>query len=144
VENAKPQGKSWQAEGEAYVSRESDQCGLGCSRRGHSVKPSQRGVARADDGQGSRGNVDARFNQDEQDGKKTDLFGPNPQGQETRAANGQISVISIRSDLPKFVSNNRPAGTPEENKAVVQGSIAYFGMSSVNETDIVYCLLGYI
>jgi hypothetical protein len=81
---------------------------------------------------------------DEQDGKKTDLFGPNPQGQETRAANGHVSVIIARSDLPKFVSNNRPAGTPEENKAVVQGSIAYFGMSSVNETDIVYCLLGYI
>ena len=80
----------------------------------------------------------------EQDGKKTDLFGPNPQGQETRAANGHVSVIITRSDLPKFASNNRAAGTPEENKAVVQESIAYFGMSSVNETDIVYCLLGYI
>jgi hypothetical protein len=71
----------------------------------------------------------------EQDGKKTDLFGPNPQGQETRAANGRVSVIITRSDLPKFASNNRAAGTPEENKAVVQGSIAYFGTSSVNETD---------
>jgi Lipocalin-like domain len=80
----------------------------------------------------------------EQDGKKTDLFGPNPQGQETRAANGHVSVIITRSDLPKFASNNRAAETPEENKAVVQGSIAYFGMSSVNETNIVYCLLGYI
>lgn len=80
----------------------------------------------------------------EQDGKKTHLFGPNTQGQETRAANGHVSVIITRSDLPKFASNNRAAGTPEENKAVVQGSIAYFGMSSVNETDIVYCLLGYI
>jgi Lipocalin-like domain len=40
----------------------------------------------------------------EQDGKKTDLFGPNPQGQETRAANGHVSVIITRSDLPKFAS----------------------------------------
>jgi hypothetical protein len=78
----------------------------------------------------------------EQDGKKTDLLGPNPQGQETRAANGHVSVIITRSDLPKFASNNRAAGTPEENKAAVQESIAYLGMSSVNETDIVYCLLG--
>ena len=60
----------------------------------------------------------------EQDGKKADIFGPNPQGQETRAANGHVSVIITRSDLPKFASNNRAAGTPEENKAVVQGSIA--------------------
>jgi lipocalin-like protein len=80
----------------------------------------------------------------EQDGKKTDLFGPNPQGQETRAANGHVSVIITRSDLPQFASNNRAAGTPEENTAVVQGSIAYFGMSSGNERDIVYRLLGYI
>ena len=44
----------------------------------------------------------------------------------------------------RFPSNNRAAGTPEENTAVVPGSIAYFGMSSGNERDIVYCLLGYI
>jgi hypothetical protein len=59
----------------------------------------------------------------EKDGKKTDLFGSNPQGQETRAANGLVSVIITRSDLPKFASNNRAAGTPEENKAVVQGAL---------------------
>ena len=80
----------------------------------------------------------------EQNGKKTDFYGPNPQGQVTYAPNGRVSLIIARSDLPQFASKNRKAGTPEENKAVVQGSIAYFGMSSVNETDIVYCLLGYI
>jgi Lipocalin-like domain len=71
----------------------------------------------------------------EQDGKKTDFYGPNPQGQETYDANGRMSLIITRSDLPKFASNNRQAGTPEENKAVVQGSIAYFGTYSVSETD---------
>jgi hypothetical protein len=69
----------------------------------------------------------------EKDGKKADLFGSNPQGQETRAANGLVSVIITRSDLPKFASNNRQSGTPEENKAVVQGSIAYFGTFTVDE-----------
>jgi Lipocalin-like domain len=69
----------------------------------------------------------------EQDGKKTDFYGPNPQGQATYEANGRVSVIITRSDLPKFASNNRQAGNPEENKAVVQGSIAYFGTYSVDE-----------
>jgi len=71
----------------------------------------------------------------EQDGKKTDFYGPNPQGQVTYAPNGRVSLIITRLDLPKFGSNNREAGTTEENKAVVQGSIAYFGTYSVSETD---------
>ena len=70
----------------------------------------------------------------EQDGKKIDFYGPSPQGQETYDSNGHVSVIITRSDLPKFASNNRQSGTPEENKAVVQGSFAYFGTYSVSET----------
>ena len=69
----------------------------------------------------------------ERDGKKTDFYGPNPQGQMTFDPNGRISFMVTRSDLPKFASNNRQAGTPEENKAVVQGSLAYFGTYSVDE-----------
>jgi lipocalin-like protein len=52
-----------------------------------------------------------------------------------RDPNGHVLFIITRSDLPEFASNNREAGTPEENKAVAQGSIAYFGTYSVNETD---------
>jgi hypothetical protein len=70
----------------------------------------------------------------EKDGTKTDFYGPNPQGQRTYEPNGRFSEIIIRSDLPKFASNNRQAGTPEENKAIVQGSIAFFGTYSVDET----------
>ena len=62
----------------------------------------------------------------EKDGKTTDFYGPNPKGQLMYDPNGHFSVIITRSDLPKFASNNREAGTPEENKAVVQGSFAYF------------------
>ncbi len=36
---------------------------------------------------------------------------------------------------PNSRSNNRDMGTPEENKAVVQGSITYFGTYSVDEAD---------
>jgi hypothetical protein len=63
------------------------------------------------------------------------LYGANPQGQVMYGADGHLSVIITRSDLPKFASNNRVAGTPEENTAIVQGSLAYFGTYSVSETD---------
>ena len=59
----------------------------------------------------------------EQNGKKTDFYGPNPQGQVTYAPNGRVSLIIARSDLPQFASKNRKAGTPEENKAVGRGAL---------------------
>src|SRR5215469_4234692 len=74
----------------------------------------------------------------EKDGQKTDMYGPNPQGQATWDPTGRFSEIITRSDLPKFASNNRREGTPEENKAVVQGSLAFFGTYSVSETDKTY------
>jgi hypothetical protein len=71
----------------------------------------------------------------DQDGRKTDMYGANPQGQVMYDANGHFSVIITRSDLPKFASNNRMTGTPEENEAIVHGSFAYFGTYSVSEAD---------
>ena len=71
-------------------------------------------------------------------GTKSDLFGPNPTGVLTFESNGRFSQIGMRSDLPKFGTNNRATGTADENKAVVQGSIAYFGTYSVNEADKSY------
>jgi hypothetical protein len=80
----------------------------------------------------------------EQDGKKTDMYGANPQGQLIFDPNGRFTTIFLRSDVPKFASGNRETGTPEENKAAVQGGIAYFGTYSVSETDkiITYHLEG--
>jgi len=46
----------------------------------------------------------------------------------------------MRSDLPKFASKSRVQGTPEEYKAVVQGSIANFGTYSVNEANKTFTL----
>jgi Lipocalin-like domain len=68
-------------------------------------------------------------------GTKSDLFGPNPKGIQIFESNGRYAQIGTRSDLPKFGSNNRATGTADENKAVVQGSIAYFGTYTVNEAD---------
>jgi hypothetical protein len=41
----------------------------------------------------------------------------------------------LRRGQAKFASNNRNEGTPEENKAIVQGSIAHFGTYTVNEAE---------
>ncbi|HZE55324.1 MAG TPA: lipocalin-like domain-containing protein [Bradyrhizobium sp.] len=60
-------------------------------------------------------------------------YGPNPRGTMMVDANGRFPIAVVRSDLPKFTSNNRMSGAPEENKAVVQGSIAYWGTYSIDE-----------
>ena len=39
--------------------------------------------------------------------------------------------VLARPDMPKFASNNRNTGTADENKAVVQGSLAIYGKYSV-------------
>jgi hypothetical protein len=50
-------------------------------------------------------------------------------------ASGHMSSQQMRPGLPKFVSNNRQEGTPEENKAVAQGVLCFFGTYSVSEAD---------
>ena len=51
-------------------------------------------------------------------------------------ADGNFILLNARSDLPKFQSNNRLTGTAEENKAVVGGSISYWGTFTVENRDI--------
>jgi lipocalin-like protein len=64
-----------------------------------------------------------------------EAFGPNPVGVAMFDNNGHFVLVEMRRDLPKFASNNRNTGTPEENKAVVQGSIAQFGTYSISEAE---------
>jgi hypothetical protein len=71
------------------------------------------------------------------DGRRSEPFGPNPNSILTFDANGRFVSVGTRPDLPKFASNNRMQGTAEENKAIVQGSIAYFGTYSVVDKVIV-------
>ena len=46
---------------------------------------------------------------------------------------GHFMLILQRATLPRFASDNGMSGTAEENKAVVQGSIAYFGTYAIDE-----------
>jgi hypothetical protein len=71
----------------------------------------------------------------EQGDKKIEPYGPNPKGAHIYDASGRFSVTVVRSDLPKFASNNRETGTAEENAAAVRGSIAYFGTYTTSEAD---------
>jgi hypothetical protein len=70
----------------------------------------------------------------EKDGQKVEPYGPNPKGS-FMLDGKRFSIVVVRPGRPKFASNNRLAGTQEENKETVQGSIAYFGTYSVSETD---------
>jgi len=66
-----------------------------------------------------------------------EAFGPNPKGVLIFDANGRYSLMLMRPDLPKYMSNNRTQGTPEEYKAIGGGSISYFGTYSVSGSDLI-------
>src|SRR6266852_6504965 len=57
------------------------------------------------------------------DGSKVQRFGTNPKGIVTFDANGRVFLMYARPDLPKIASNNPSTPTPEEAKALVDGSI---------------------
>jgi hypothetical protein len=65
------------------------------------------------------------------DGKRTPAFGDNPHTQLILTANGYFSQFFMRSDVPKFASNNRMTGTPEENAAVVKGATSAIGTYTI-------------
>jgi hypothetical protein len=65
------------------------------------------------------------------DGKKSEGFGSNPLGVYMFDAGGHFAQMLMRADLPKYA--NRLQGTPEQNKAVAEGSVAYYGTYTVDE-----------
>ena len=67
----------------------------------------------------------------ENDGKKSEPYGPDPKGMMVLTPEGRFSMILIKAGLPKFASNNRLTGTAEENKAIIQGSEAQVGTYKV-------------
>jgi hypothetical protein len=69
------------------------------------------------------------------DGTKIDQFGPNPEGILIFAPDGHFATVIARPDLPKIASANRGQATPEETKAIVEGSLAYYGTYSVSDAD---------
>ena len=68
----------------------------------------------------------------EKDGTKVEQFGSGAQGMMSLDAEGRFMLTIIGPDLPRFASNNRAAGTADENKAVITHSIAMIGAYAVD------------
>jgi len=67
------------------------------------------------------------------DGTHVPNFGPNPNGIVIFDVSGHYAIQIARSNLPKIASNNRTKSTADEDKAIVQGSLAHFGTYRVDE-----------
>ncbi|AMN42718.1 lipocalin-like domain-containing protein [Rhodoplanes sp. Z2-YC6860] len=76
----------------------------------------------------------------EKDGRKVEPFGPGAKGMLFFDAGGRFATQVMAVDRPRFASNNRMIGTPEENKTVSQRVVAYFGTYTVDESDHVVTL----
>ena len=76
------------------------------------------------------------------DGAQTDQFGLGAKGRLVLDSTGHFMLTIIGPDLPKFVSNNRASGTPEENKAVMSHSIAIIGEYSVSTAEKTFTIRG--
>jgi hypothetical protein len=93
------------------------------------------GSARAEDSSDLHGTWVLVSSVTEKDGNKTDQFGSGAAGMMTLDAGNHFMLTIIGPDLPKFASNNRAAGTPEESKAVTSKSIAMIGTYAHNPAD---------
>jgi len=72
-----------------------------------------------------------------QEGRTRNIFGDSPTGIMEFDAGGRFIQVIVSADLPKFASKSREKGTADENRAVVQGSIAFFGTYAVGTGGIV-------
>lgn len=66
------------------------------------------------------------------DGQKVQPFGPTPRGHVVFDGSGGFAYLLTRSGRPKFVGSSREDGTPDENRATAQGTLAMSGTYSVS------------
>ena len=69
------------------------------------------------------------------DGSRVPTWGSNPAGLWMFGSDGRYMSLTGRTGVLRFASNSRTTGTPEENKAAVQGSISQFGRYTINEAE---------
>jgi Lipocalin-like domain len=72
------------------------------------------------------------------DGTKYQPFSANPKGYVIFDSNGRFAYLLSRPGRPKFAANNRDEGTPEENKATVQQTLAYSGTYEVSDKTLIF------
>lgn len=61
------------------------------------------------------------------------VFGSNPRGLQVMTPEGRFAVITTRSELPLYASNNRMQGTDDEYRAIGQGANATYGRYTIDE-----------
>jgi hypothetical protein len=64
--------------------------------------------------------------------QRRQLFGAAPKGLVILQDNGQFAQIYLRPDRPKFKTNSRLQGTPDEIKVAWDGTVALFGTWTVD------------
>jgi hypothetical protein len=73
------------------------------------------------------------------DGHAVEPFGPNAKGMLVFDGT-RFATQVMAASLPKFASNNRMVGTPQEYEAISRGVVAYFGTYTVKEADRIVTL----
>lgn len=71
-----------------------------------------------------------------------DTFGPSPMGSLMFDTDGRFSAIFLRADLPRYASNSRVDGTPDDYKTTVNGAVAVFGTYTLIGTDLNFHIEG--
>jgi hypothetical protein len=71
------------------------------------------------------------------DGATVQPFGPTPAGYLVFDGRGRFVWLITRPGRARFASGRRDQGTPEENKATVQGSLAYGGTYAVSDDTLI-------
>jgi hypothetical protein len=51
---------------------------------------------------------------------------------------GRYMLTTFQPNLPTIASNNRTTATPEENKAIVSGTLAHFGTFSIRDKTLFF------
>lgn len=69
------------------------------------------------------------------DGTAIEYLGENPMGMLIYTLDGHMSVHLVRRDRPRFATDDRMGGTPEQIRAAFIGYQGYFGTFTVNEAE---------
>ena len=73
------------------------------------------------------------------DGVAIEPFGPNAKGMLVFDGT-RFATQVMAANLPKFASNNRMVGTPQEYEAISHGVVAYFGTYTANDANHILTL----
>lgn len=68
-------------------------------------------------------------------GQTVEPLGSDPLGSMVLDRTGHFVMIISRRGLPNFAAKRRDAGTPDENKEVLAGLLAFFGKYTISEPD---------